>query len=393
MLTKSQSLELFYYARLTRDVEERLANLYRQNKVVGGLYRSLGQEGESVASAYALRGRDATAPLIRNLGALITRGVRPRDIYAQYMAKGSSPTGGRDLNVHFSHMPAPGADEPIIIGPISMLGDLIPVLAGIGLGARLRGEPVVAMTYIGDGGTSTGAFHEGMNFAAVQKLPLVVIAEDNKFAYSTPIEKQMAIRRIDQRADAYGIPHEMVDGNDMLAVYESSVRAVARARAGEGPTLIGVDTMRMRGHAEHDDMRYVPAALLEEWAERDAIARYRQHLLTAGIATDAELVEAERLSKTFAESEADEALAAPMPSAESGMRGVYAGEEPPRRRVEIVTSPYHQAEVASSAGTSPGAPRGTKPAAGSGSAAGGDHPKPGRGGKGSGAGTGTVGAA
>jgi pyruvate dehydrogenase E1 component alpha subunit/2-oxoisovalerate dehydrogenase E1 component alpha subunit len=345
MLTKSQALELFYYARLTRDVEERLAILYRQNKVVGGLYRSLGQEGESVASAYALRGRDITAPLIRNLGALITRGVRPRDIFAQYMAKGSSPTGGRDLNVHFSHMPPPGVDEPIIIGPISMLGDLIPVLAGMGLAARMRGEPIVAMTYIGDGGTSTGAFHEGLNFAAVQQLPLVLIAEDNKFAYSTPIAKQMAIPRIDQRAEAYGMPHEMVDGNDMLAVYEASTRAVERARAGGGPTLIGVDTMRMRGHAEHDDMRYVPQALLDEWEGRDAIPRYRQHLLDASIATEAELVEAERLSKSLAESEADEALAAPMPEPPTPEQlragiGVFFGEEAPRRRVEIVASPF-----------------------------------------------------
>jgi TPP-dependent pyruvate/acetoin dehydrogenase alpha subunit len=345
MLTRPEHLELFYFARLTRDVEERLAILYRQNKVVGGLYRSLGQEGESVASAYALRGRDATAPLIRNLGALITRGVRPRDIFAQYMAKGTSPTGGRDLNVHFSHMPEPGADEPIIIGPISMLGDLIPVMAGIGLAARMRGESLVAMTYIGDGGTSTGAFHEGMNFAAVQKLPLVVIAEDNKFAYSTPIEKQMAIARIDQRADAYGIPHELIDGNDMLAVHDAASRAVARARHGEGPTLIGVDTMRMRGHAEHDDMRYVPKALLDEWESKDAIARYRARLIEMSVATDAELTEIERQSKSFAEAEADEALAAPMPEASSGSYGVYAGEEPPRRRVEIVRSPFH-AEVA-----------------------------------------------
>lgn len=351
MLTRPEHLELFYFARLTRDVEERLAILYRQNKVVGGLYRSLGQEGESVASAYALRGRDATAPLIRNLGALITRGVRPRDIFAQYMAKGTSPTGGRDLNVHFSHMPADGAvDEPIIIGPISMLGDLIPVMAGIGLGARMRGETLVAMTYIGDGGTSTGAFHEGMNFAAVQKLPLVVIAEDNKYAYSTPIAKQMTIARIDQRAEAYGIPHEMIDGNDMLAVYDASERAVARARAGEGPTLIGVDTMRMRGHAEHDDMRYVSKALLEEWEPKDAIARYRAKLIEMSAATDAELVEIERQSKSFAEAEADEALAAPMPEASSGSYGVYAGEEPPRRRVEIVRSPFHADVVAARAG-------------------------------------------
>jgi TPP-dependent pyruvate/acetoin dehydrogenase alpha subunit len=350
MLTRPEHLELFYFARLTRDVEERLAILYRQNKVVGGLYRSLGQEGESVASAYALRGRDATAPLIRNLGALITRGVRPRDIFAQYMAKGTSPTGGRDLNVHFSHMPEEGADEPIIIGPISMLGDLIPVMAGIGLGARMRGETLVAMTYIGDGGTSTGAFHEGMNFAAVQKLPLVVVAEDNKYAYSTPIAKQMAIGRIDQRADAYGIPHELIDGNDMLAVYDASERAVARARAGEGPTLIGVDTMRMRGHAEHDDMRYVSKALLDEWESKDAIARYRAKLIETSVATDGELAEIERQSKSFAESEADEALAAPMPEASSGSYGVYAGEEPPRRRVEIVRSPFHADVLAARAG-------------------------------------------
>jgi TPP-dependent pyruvate/acetoin dehydrogenase alpha subunit len=346
MLTKPELLELFYFVRLTRDVEERLAILYRQNKVVGGLYRSLGQEGESVASAYALSGRDVTAPLIRNLGALITRGVRPRDIFAQYMAKATSPTGGRDLNVHFSHMPPLGVDEPIVIGPISMLGDLIPVLAGMGLAARMRGEPIVTMTYIGDGGTSTGAFHEGMNFAAVQKLPLVVIAEDNKFAYSTPIAQQMAINRIDQRAEAYGIPHDFVDGNDMLAVYEASARAVARARSGGGPTLVGVDTMRMRGHAEHDDMRYVPPELLKAWGARDAIARYRARLLEMAVATEADLTEIERSGKAFAKSEADEALAAPMPEPSSGARGVYAGEESPRVRLEIVRSPFHADVVA-----------------------------------------------
>lgn len=343
LLTHPQLLEMFYFVHLTREVEERLAILYRQNKVVGGLYRSLGQEGESVASAYALEGRDVTASLIRNLGALVARGVRPRDIFAQYMAKGASPTGGRDLNVHFSHMPPPGVNEPIIIGPISMLGDLIAVLAGMGLAARMRGEPLVAMTYIGDGGTSTGAFHEGMNFAAVQKLPLVVIAEDNKFAYSTPTSQQMAITRIDERAAAYGIPHEMIDGNDMLAVYAASKRAVDRARSGGGPTLIGVDTMRMRGHAEHDDMRYVPAGMIEEWAPRDPIIRLRQHLIDAHVATDAELTAIERQTKTFAETEADEALAFPLPEPASGARGVYAGEEEPRRRVEFVPSPFRAA--------------------------------------------------
>jgi TPP-dependent pyruvate/acetoin dehydrogenase alpha subunit len=339
MLSSHQRVELYYYARLTRDVEERLAILYRQQKVVGGLYRSLGQEGESVASAYALSTRDVTAPLIRNLGALLTRGVRPRDIFSQYMARAGSPTGGRDLNVHFSHVPEPGANEPTIIGPISMLGALIPVLAGMVLAARMRRDPIVAMTYIGDGATSTGAFHEGMNFAAVQRLPLVVIAEDNKFAYSTPIAKQMAIPRIDLRAEAYGVPHEMVDGNDMLAVYEASVRAVARARAGDGPTLLGLDTMRMRGHAEHDDMRYVSKELLAEWEARDAIARYRKLLIGEGHATAEALDDLDRRSREYAREEADLAEAQPMPDPATAGVGVYAGDEPPRRRLEFVRPP------------------------------------------------------
>lgn len=339
-LSRDQLLEMYYYARLTRDVEERLTILYRQTKVVGGLYRSLGQEGESVASAYALDRGDVVAPLIRNLGSVVARGVRPRDIYAQYMARGTSPTHGRDLNLHFSHIPPLESGEPIIVGPISMLGDLIPVLAGVGLGARLRGRAIVAMTYIGDGGTSTGAFHEGLNFAAVQKLPLVVLAEDNKYAYSTPTSQQMAIDRIDRRADAYGVPHVMVDGSDMLAVYDASKRAADRARAGDGPTLIGVDTMRMKGHAEHDDMRYVPKAMLEEWGRRDPIARMRQRLVEMAVATEAELAEVDRLSKSSAESEARLAEEAPLPDPATVARGVFKGTGEFEPRVEIVPSPF-----------------------------------------------------
>ena len=214
-LTRTQRLEMYYFARLAREIEERLVILFRQSKVIGGLYRSLGQEGESVGTAYALRRSDAVLPLIRNMGALMTMGVRPKEIFLQYMAKGEANSRGRDLNIHIVHMPAwsqgsaetSGDDEPVIVGPISMLGDSIPVAAGIAMGARMRGKSLVAMAWIGDGATSTGAFHEGLNFAAVQKLPLVVVAEDNKYAYSTPISKQMAIARIDDRAVAYGIPH------------------------------------------------------------------------------------------------------------------------------------------------------------------------------------------
>ncbi|MPZ17184.1 MAG: thiamine pyrophosphate-dependent dehydrogenase E1 component subunit alpha [Luteitalea sp.] len=343
MLDRTTLLELYYYARLTRDVEERLAILYRTNQVVGGLYRSLGQEGESVASALALEPSDIIGPLIRNLGSLLARGVRPRDIFAQYMARGASPSRGRDLNLHFSHIPPAASGEPTIIGPISMLGDLIPVVAGALLGGRMQQRRLVALTYIGDGGTSTGAFHEGMNFAAVQRLPLVVIAEDNKFAYSTPIARQMAIERIDQRAEAYGVAHEMVDGNDMIAVYEATKRAVDRGRRGEGATLIGVDTMRMRGHAEHDDMRYVPKAMLEQWTTRDPIAKLRTLLVELSLATDTDLHEIDRRTRSFAEAEANDALAQPRPDPADVTRDLYAGTHPfPGRRVELVRSPFRE---------------------------------------------------
>jgi TPP-dependent pyruvate/acetoin dehydrogenase alpha subunit len=347
-LTRNQRLEMYYFARLARDIEERLVTLFRQSKVVGGLYRSLGQEGESVATAYALERRDAILPLIRNMGALTTMGVRPREIFLQYMARGESNSRGRDLNIHVVHLPADAADEPVIVGPISMLGDSIPVAAGIAMGARMRastgaplaGGPRVAMAWIGDGATSTGAFHEGLNFAAVQTIPLVVVAEDNKYAYSTPIARQMAIARIDERAAAYGIPHEMVDGNDMLAVYDVAKRMVDRARAGEGAALIGVDTMRMQGHAQHDDARYVPKALLETWAARDPIARYRQWLQDEAIATRQELEDIDDMAKDYVAEEASSAEDAPPPDPSTVTRGVYAGDDFASPRLELVKSPF-----------------------------------------------------
>jgi TPP-dependent pyruvate/acetoin dehydrogenase alpha subunit len=340
-LTRDQFLEMYYFARLARDIEERLVTLFRQSKVIGGLYRSLGQEGESVAAAYALERSDAILPLIRNMGALTTMGVRPREIFLQYMARAQSSSRGRDLNIHIVHLPKDGpGEEPVIVGPISMLGDSIPVAAGIAMGARMRGRSLVAMAWIGDGATSTGAFHEGLNFAAVQKIPLVVIAEDNKYAYSTPIAKQMAITRIDERAAAYGIPHEMVDGNDMLAVYDVARRMVDRARAGDGASLIGVDTMRMQGHAQHDDARYVPKAMIEEWATKDPIARYRHDLLERGAASSEDLDDIDGMSRSYVAEEAGLAEASPMPDPATVTRGVYAGDDFAEPRIELGRSPF-----------------------------------------------------
>lgn len=339
-LTTNQLLEMYYFARLAREIEERLVILFRQSKVIGGLYRSLGQEGESVATAYALKRTDAILPLIRNMGALTTMGVRPKEIFLQYMAKGDSNSRGRDLNIHIVNLPDDGVLQPVIVGPISMLGDSIPVAAGIAMGARMRGRDLVAMAWVGDGATSTGAFHEGLNFAAVQKTPLVVVAEDNKFAYSTPISKQMAITRIDERAASYGIPHELVDGNDMLAVYDVAKRMVDAARAGKGAGLIGVDTMRMQGHAQHDDARYVPKALVEEWGKKDPLVRFRATLLEREAATEKEIDDVDRMAKSFASEEADAAGTSSPPDPATVARGVYAGDDFAVPTLEFVKSPF-----------------------------------------------------
>jgi pyruvate dehydrogenase E1 component alpha subunit/2-oxoisovalerate dehydrogenase E1 component alpha subunit len=311
--------------KLNRMVEERLTNLYRQGKVVGGLYRSLGQEGCSVGSAYALERGDLFTPLIRNLGAIFVRGGRPRDVLAQYMAKATGPTGGRDLNVHFGWL----GDEGSMPSVISMLGEMVPVLTGAVLAERMKGRTSVALTWIGDGGVSTGAFHEGFNFACVQKAALVVIVENNKYAYSTPTRLQTANPRFVDRAAAYGCHGEQVDGNDVLAVYEATRRAVERARSGQGPSLIEADTMRMRGHAEHDDMKYVPRELLEEWARKDPILRYERHLEEKGLATRAEMDGVVAAIESQVEADLAWAEASPMPDPESGLDRVY-GDRPTR---------------------------------------------------------------
>src|SRR6266705_3552176 len=286
-LTRDQLLEIYRYLRLTRTLEERLTALYRQSKVIGGLFRSLGQEGESVGSAYALaRGPhpDILSPLIRNLGSMLVLGAQPLAILRQYMAKAEGPTRGRELNVHFNDL------EKGYLGQISHLGDMVPVMAGIALTFKLRGEPRVGLVYIGDGGMSTGTFHEGLNLAAVQRLPLVVIGEYNHWAYSTPPERQFAVKDLAEKAKGYGIPAVTVDGNDVFAVYEATRFAVERARRGKGVHFIEVKTYRRKGHAEHDDQRYVPPGELEQWAKaNDPIDRYTQRLLGADMVAEGDL--------------------------------------------------------------------------------------------------------
>ncbi|MEO8277207.1 MAG: thiamine pyrophosphate-dependent dehydrogenase E1 component subunit alpha [Thermoanaerobaculia bacterium] len=316
-LSIAQQIEVYRLLKLNRLVEDRLTNLYRQGKVVGGLYGSRGQEGISIGTAFALGPDDVVAPLIRNLGAMLVRGVSPREVFTQYMARGGSPTGGKDCNLHFGDL-ARG-----LVSPISMLGALVPVMAGVALAAKLQKKSYVAMTYIGDGGTSTGEFHEGMNLAAVLEVPLIVIAEHNGYAYSTPTSRQMKIKDLAQRASAYGIPARIVDGNDVLAVYEATRAMIEAARAGGGPQMLEVKTFRMKGHAEHDDAGYVPKELFEQWKAKDPIDRFERHLLAGGLATREELDSITAKVQAELDIEVDNALASPMPPPERALEGVY----------------------------------------------------------------------
>jgi TPP-dependent pyruvate/acetoin dehydrogenase alpha subunit len=322
-LSPIQLVELYRFMKLNRMVEEKLTNLYRQGKVVGGLYRSLGQEACAVGSAYALERGDIFTPLIRDLGAIFVMGGRPRDVFAQYMAKAAGPTGGRDLNTHFGWI----REDSVMPAVISMLGDMVSILVGAAMASRMQGKRAVALNWIGDGGTSTGAFHEGLNLACVQKAPFVLIVENNKWAYSTPTHKQTANTRFVDRARAYGCFGEQVDGNDVLAVYEVTRRAIARARDGHGPTLIEADTMRMRGHAEHDDMKYVPREVLEAWTARDPIARYERQLVESGRASASDLEAVVKQLETSLAEDLAWAEAAPFPDPAGQRSGVYGDRE------------------------------------------------------------------
>ena len=325
-LTRPQLLELYYWMRLTRTLEERLVALYRQTKVVGGLFRSLGQEADAVGSAFALRREDVLSPLIRNLGSMLVKGATPVEILRQYMAKGDSPTRGRELNIHF------GDTERGFIGQISPLGDMVPVMAGVTLSFKMRAQARVGLVYVGDGATSTGAFHEGINFAAVQRCPLVVVIENNGYAYSTPTSKQTLAKQFVDKAIGYGIPGEQADGNDVIATYEVTKRAVDRARAGEGVSIVELMTYRRKGHAEHDNQSYVPAGEIDKWArENDPIDRYVARLRSELAFGEAELTAIDARVRREVDDATEVAEQSLAPEPLDALVGVYAtppAEEP-----------------------------------------------------------------
>ena len=320
-LKREQYLDLYYYMQLNRQLEERMVRLFRQNKIVGGLYSSLGQEAVSVGTCFALEKRDWIAPMIRNIGALLVKGVPPRDIFTQHMAKYTSPTKGKDGTSHFGDLKVRH-----IVSPISMLGDLIPVMTGVAMAGRYLGQNIVALTWIGDGGSSTGAFHEGLGLAAAQKAPFVLIVENNQWAYSTPVSRQVPVKNLADRAVGYGIASTIVDGNDVVAVYNATKNAVSECRAGRGPHLIEVKTMRMRGHAQHDPAEYVPKEMFEYWKARDPILLYEKYLTENKIWDEKTKSEIDARIERELDVEQKFAEDSPMPPPEFAEEGVYCDE-------------------------------------------------------------------
>src|ERR1700704_5193700 len=317
-MNKEQHLALYRWMVMNRRMEVALENLYKQSKVVGGVYFGLGQEACSCASAYALGPDDWMGPMIRNQGSLLVRGFSARDIMMQYMAKAGSPTKGRDASSHFGDI-----QKRNVVSPISTLGDLIPVLAGVALGARLQGRNIAVMTYIGDGGQSTGVTYEGLNFAAVQNLGLVLFVENNLWGYSTPSDMQFRVKDLAERAIAYGIPGVIVDGTDACQVYDAAHEACERARHGQGPTLIEAKMMRMKGHGIHDRADYVPKPLFEYWRKRDCVTRLENYLLNVKQwLTPTENRELIAGVDQQLESDREFAVASPMPEPESAAGGV-----------------------------------------------------------------------
>jgi TPP-dependent pyruvate/acetoin dehydrogenase alpha subunit len=317
LLPRAMQVEMYYYLRLTRAIDERSHQLHQQGKVVGGLFSNLGQEAISVGSAFALEKGDYVAPMTRNIGTVLVRGHTARDIFTQYLARATSPTKGKDNSQHFGDVERTG-----VVGYISMLADMVPVMAGMALGARMKGEKRVAMTYVGDGGSSVGDFYEGLNFAAVLRLPLVVIIENNLYAYSTPTTKQSLLKDLSEKSKAFGIPGATGDGNDVFEVYRMTKKAVDDARGGGGPQLLEFKTFRMRGHAPHDNQAYVPKELIEEWKKKDAIDRCEKAI---------ELSDAERndVGKKVAET-VDDAVAfaekSPLPDGADARKGVFSDD-------------------------------------------------------------------
>jgi TPP-dependent pyruvate/acetoin dehydrogenase alpha subunit len=320
-LDREDLLGIYRTMLLTRGIEERGHILYRQGKIPGSFYTGRGNEAASVGVASAMGPDDVGTPLHRDMGVHVTRGVEPWRIFAQYMGRRDGPTKGKDGNVHM-------ADANLgLIAMVSHLPAMLPVAVGCALAFRIREESRVAVAWFGEGASARGDTHEGMNMAGVRRLPVVFICDNNQWAYSTPTHLEYATEHVADRAQAYGFEGVVVDGTDVLAVYREVKRAIEKARAGGGPTLVECLTLRMEGHAVHDDAFYVPKQLFEEWAKADPIERFRTWLRENADLSDDEEEEIGGEVKKILNDALRRAEESPLPEAAELTQGVYATPE------------------------------------------------------------------
>jgi TPP-dependent pyruvate/acetoin dehydrogenase alpha subunit len=320
-LDREDLLTIYRNMLITRGVEERGHILYRQGKIPGSFYTGRGNEGAAVGIATAMGPDDVGAPLHRDMGVHITRGLEPWRIFANYMAKEDGPTRGRDGNVHMADL------RLGMISMVSHLPAMLPVAVGAALAFRIREERRVALGWFGEGSAGRGDAHEAMNLAGVRRLPMVFICDNNQWAYSTPTHLGFAVEHIADRAQAYGFEGVVVDGTDVLAVYREAKRAIEKARAGGGPTLIECLTLRMEGHAVHDDAFYVPKDMFESWAKSDPIERFRTWLRDQADLSDQEEEELASDIKKLLNDAIKRAEEAPLPDPATVLEGVWASPE------------------------------------------------------------------
>jgi TPP-dependent pyruvate/acetoin dehydrogenase alpha subunit len=317
-LAPEQLLEMFYWLKLSRAFDERLSVLVKQGKVRSGVYTGIGQEAIVVGTCYGLHKEDFIAPLHRDLGAFLVKGVEPRVMMSQMFAKTTGLSKGRDSALHS------GVTELGIFGNTSMLGANLPVAAGIALTFKMEKTDHVVIAYFGEGASNVGDFHEALNFAGVQQLPVIFVCENNQYAYSVPVEKSMAIDDVADRAHSYGFDGVAINGNDVLAVYQATQGALARARGGDGPTLIECKTYRWHGHSEHDKAFYRTDEELAMWKSRDPIPTFTTYLRTRNVLDDENLKEIEAKVTSTIDDAVEFAMNAPDPDPREAMADLHA---------------------------------------------------------------------
>jgi TPP-dependent pyruvate/acetoin dehydrogenase alpha subunit len=331
-MERADLLQIYYFMRLTREMEDRTRILFLQGKIVGGVYTAQGHEATTVGAAMTLRDGDCIVPQHRDLGMHLVRGSSPRAVMCQWLARGNSPTLGRDGQIHIGDM------HHGIVPMISLLGESLPVACGVALTLKQLKRANVVLASCGDGATNTGPFHEALNFASVQKLPIIFLIENNGYAYSTPSYTQFAIKDLADRANAYAMPSESVDGNDVLAVMTAVERAVEMARAGQGPALIECKTFRVRGHSEADKADYVPQELREEWLNKDPLKRFEDYLQKKKLLTATRKNEIETRIKAVVDDAVDFAENSPQADPSTVADYVFAPDGP----IALIGSPQAQ---------------------------------------------------